>query len=102
MEVRGSDGARLGRAGARHGTYAPIGDASPADVLAEELAFSQGILVYPFPLVRLLALSGFGIRFPVTLALRLASPLRGSPRETHFFLSPNLRPKNETMVTAGL
>jgi hypothetical protein len=44
-------------------------------VLSEELAFSQSVLVYVLPLLRLLLLDGFLVGLPVASAVRKGFPL---------------------------
>ena len=99
--VQGAGG--LGGAGARHGSDAAVDETGRFDVLAEELAFSQGVLIYAPRLLRLFLLGGLVIGLPV---VGLAAARVGSPEQTgwttHFFLPPTLRPKNETIVKEWL
>jgi hypothetical protein len=66
----------LGGAGARHGSDAAIDDTGRFDVLAEELALSQGVLIDSLRLLRLFLLDGFAIGLPVagSAAVRGGSP----------------------------
>jgi hypothetical protein len=94
VAIRGpAAAARLGGASSRHGSDAAIdNDALLIEVLAKELALTQGVLIYAFPFMLLLPLRSFAVGLPVPSAVRKVSPYQ-TRRGHSLFLPPDLEAK---------